>query len=404
MSQMLSQLVGIPEQSLGLQLKQLEIASGTPSIDVRLTAEIIGKVHLRTRALGLDPDDTTPQELYQSLLGLVGKHDQFLVQRIGGSSTTDVADLLPRIRHFISKIPIPKSAWVMKLSVAKRILKSSPPRKVMKHLGYRSVDSLLKRESISELFIGCRLLESKEWQNTLLKKYSKLLPADFENRDIEIILLDGNKWGDACAYVVQASRHNISHLKELGVIAILPLPISRLEGVTIVLLPLILHYMNEIRTYSTYFKIRQVRKDFGHILSETIIHDPARHANMAGQHVHWRTIHRYFGSMNADFSSLFEPHIQAEDMFWRKAEAVLYKIEPALHFWHDMDFVGSYQPSHIVSFNLIDVAISYVNRLPLTAQQISHMRESLRNELYVRYFGTDTLKKQVLQQLDIEAT
>lgn len=403
MSKMLSQLVGVPEQLLGLQLKQLESASGAPSIDVRLTAEIIGKVHLHVRSLGLDPDDTTPEELYHALLGLVELHDRFLVRRIGGTNTGDVADLLPRIQRFVEKISIPKSSWVIKPSVVKRFLKSSPPKKVMKHLGYRSVDSLLKRESISELLIGCRLLESKDWQNNLLKKYTKLTPADFENRDVEIILLDGAKWGNACGPYVQKNRHNISHLKELGTIAILPLPISHLDGITVVLLPLILYYINEIRTYSTYFKIRQVRKDFGHLVAETIMHDPARHASMAGQHIHWRTVHRHFGSVeDTSLAEIFEPHIQAEDMFWRKAETVLYKIEPALHFWHDMDFVGAYKSGQLISFNLIDNAICYVNRLPYAIRQTSHMRESLWNEIFIRYFGTDALKQQVLKQLDIE--
>ncbi|HSX27648.1 MAG TPA: hypothetical protein VLG25_02605 [Patescibacteria group bacterium] len=403
MSKFLSDLLGATEPMFGIALKQLEQASANPSADVRLTAEIIGKVHLKTRELGLDPRDTTGAELYQALINLTEKHDGFLVKRIGGTNPDDVHDLLPRIKLVIEQLNIPKSCWVLKNSVAKRLLSNMPPKKVMKHLGYRSVDSMLKREPLAEVFGALRFAESPDWLNNFLAKYKKLQPSDFETREISIVQLDAKRWGKLTESFVHKKRHNITHLKELGVILMLPMPMAKMKGITITVLPLLLHYINEIRLYSAYFKLQQVKPDFGEILVGTLVADPGNHAIMAGQQIHWRVIQRYFGKLETEYHpEIFEPHVQPEDLHWRKAEEILYNLEPALHFWHDMDYVGKMHAGRPISFNLMDLAVGYVNSTPYSNRTIYHMRESLWNEIFIRYMGEKTLENQVLKQLDNE--
>jgi hypothetical protein len=273
----------------------------------------------------------------------------------------------------------------------------------MKHLGYRSVDSMLKREPIAEIYGALRFAESPEWLNGFIGKYRKLHPSDFEMREIEFIQLDTKRWGSLTKSFVHKKRHNVTHLKELGVILLLPMPIAQMPGVTITVLPLLLHYINEIRLYSAYFKMQQVKGNFGDILVDTLVADPGAHAIMAGQQLHWRVIQRYFGKLEREYHpEIFEPHVQPEDLHWRKAEEILYHLEPALHFWHDMDYVGVMHRGRPVTFNLMDMAISYVNNLPYGEQTVYHFRESLWNEIFIRYLGQKTLEREVLKQLDNE--
>lgn len=401
MSKVLSELLGEDNPLFQVALNDMERASGNPSADVRLSAEIIGKALQKTKELGLDPKDTTGEELYYALIQLVKKHDGFLAKRIGANDPADVQDILPRIKTLLEQLDIPKSAWVMRPSVAKRLLKASPPKKVMRQLGYRSIDSMLKREPIGEIYGAIRFAETAEWQEKFLQKYKKLTPSDFEVRDIEFLQLDAKKWGVTTNAFINHNRHNITHLKELGVILILPLPMKRMPGITITILPLLLHYLNEIRLYSAFFKLQQVKPDFGEIVSETIINDPGDHAVMAGQALHWRVIGRHFGRKGSkDHPEIFEPHVQPEDLTWRKAEEVLYRIEPALHFWFDMDFVAARNPHRPISFNLLDLAVSYVNGLKYGEQAVHHFRQSLWNEIFARYMGQRALEVQILKQLD----
>jgi hypothetical protein len=189
----------------------------------------------------------------------------------------------------------------------------------------------------------------------------------------------------------------------MGAVIMLPMPIKHFEGVTITVMPLVLHYINEIRLYSSLFKLQQVRPDFGKLLMKTLIVDPSDHAVLAGQPVHWRVIQRHFGKQNPkNHPEIFEPHIQPEDLYWRKAEEVLYRLEPALHFWYDMDYAAALYRGHPVSFNLMDVAVSYVNRFEFSNRCVNHFRQSLWNEILTRYLGQKNLEVQILKQLDTE--
>lgn len=401
MSRLLSELLGAREPTFTLALKQLENASGNTNADIRLTAEIIGKTQLKTRELGLDPKDTKARELYHGLFELTRLHDKHLANALGVKDPGDIEELLPRIKSIAHKLHDTKTCWGLKHSTAKRLLLANPPKNIMKILGYRSVESMVKRENIAELFCTLRFAESPRWLERFVRNYRTLTPADFENRQIETIILDPRRWGEAAKDFVYQRRHNITHLKEFGAIAILPMPIKRLEGITITVLPLLLHYMNEIRLYSAFFKLRQVRPNFGEVVAETIVSDPSEAASLYGHGIHWRIIHRYLGSFGrGKHPEFFEPHLQPEDLDWRKAEDVLYKIEPSLAFWRDLDYVGTANGKIPVSFNLMDMAVCFVNGLEFKERVVYHMREALWNEIFIRYLGHEVFEQAVLKQLD----
>jgi hypothetical protein len=193
----------------------------------------------------------------------------------------------------------------------------------------------------------------------------------------------------------------ITHLKELGVVAVLPDALSNRSGTALYLLPLILHYMQEIRTYAAFFKLQQVKPRFGKVVAETIAADPGKHVSMAGTHIHWRIIQRYYGRLDASsHPELFEPHVQAEDLMWLQAENQLASIEPTMKFWQGLDYVAQAADPVPVSLNILDVAYNFYNQVPFEARSVAHVRGALWNELCARYLGEEILEHQVLQQLD----
>lgn len=402
MCQMLAELLGVEKAFLKADLDLLELAGGLPSHDVRLKAEIIGKIQVKTKELGLNPTDSTGQELYASLLGLTKLHDGFLARAMGASDPADVADLLPRIRETALKIQNPKSAWVIKHSAAKRLLKAYPPKKLMKYLGYKSLDSMLKRVPVAELFAGLQLVESQAWYETFLKKYDGLSAMDFEVRSIDVILLDGKKWQKAAEAFIMKQRHILTHVRELGVVVILPAPFKRRAGFSITVLPQVLHHMNEIRLYTSFYKLHQMRPDLGQIMAASLLRDERNHFSLGGHQVHWRVAQRHFGR-KGNHPEVLEPHVQPDDLGWRKTEMALYELEPALHFWYDFDYVGAMHDGRPLSFNLMDMALNYINEIPYDQRVYHHFQDSLWNELYTRYLGQPALEAEVLRQLDFEA-
>jgi len=48
----------------------------------------------------------------------------------------------------------------------------------------------------------------------------------------------------------------------------------------------------------------------------------------------------------------------------------------------------------------MDVSVGYCNKTPYESRVIYHFRESLWNEIFIRYMGHQNLEDQILKQLD----
>ncbi len=402
MSRLISELLGVNQALFADDIRRLEHASGHHSVDVRLTADLLTLTRQKTRELGLDPRDTTGRELYYALLNLVRLHDSFVAKKLGVADASDVHALLPRIRDAVLQAKIPHTAWVLKASSAKRLLKLQPPKALMRYLGYKSLESMLKREPIGEIFGGLKLIEKDQWYRKFIAQYHQLMPMDFETRPIEIRLLDKTKWQKAANTYTSSRHHNLLDIRELGVVLMLPLPLDKRPGVAITLLPLLLYEVNEIRLFSSFYKLHQMQPDFGERIAASLQYDRGTHVQIAGQEIHWRVVQRHFGRKGQQHPSVLEPHVTHQDLAWRNVEEVLYHLEPALHFWHGMDYVATKGDHKPVSFNLLDMALNYLNGLDYGHRVYQHAQDGLWNELFVRYMGQPALENQVLKSLDYE--
>ena len=400
MNNFLSELLDAKEPLFSKALKQLELVSGKKAIDIKLQSEIIKTAYSKIEQLGLDPEDSTGEEIYQALLNKIDEHEKLVIKSVGGSLTQTPNQLMPMLKAKADTVDVPKTCWVLKKSVAKRFLKDTPPANIMEKLGYKSIDSMLKKENIYEIYGALRFAESPEWLEKFNTHYDDIKPGDFEEREIEIVVMP-NAWADLAQDFIKKKRHNITHLKEMGIILILPIKLEKMPGIAIFSFSLLFHYINEIRLYSAFFKLKSVKKDFAKIFINTLIADPSDAAIMAGQNVHWRVIQKYLGKHEEEYHpESFEPHVHPEDLHWRKAEEALYQIDPELEFWKDLDFIGLLYDNRPMAFNMLDVAASYANKRDYDNRVIYHFRESLWNEIFMRYMGEDVLKQQILEQLD----
>jgi hypothetical protein len=176
---------------------------------------------------------------------------------------------------------------------------------------------------------------------------------------------------------------------------------AHMTGITLKVMPLLFHYFNEIRLYSSFFKLMQSKQNFGAIVSDTLIADPAHIKITDNAHIHWRVIQRYFGKLVGEkHPEIFEPHVQPEDLHWRRAESVMYEIDPELEFWDGLDYVGVLKGTDAITFNLMDVSLSYSNGIAYQDRYLYHFREALWNEVFARYFGEKVLEEQLLVKLD----
>jgi hypothetical protein len=401
MAKFLQQLLDAEEPIFSKSLSQLEKASGSQGADAKLVGDIIAKAHVSMRQLGLDPADTTGMELYQALLNKMHADNERVTKLIGAKSSSDVSELVPLMIKVANEVKFNRSVFVIKHDKAKDLLRQMPPKNLMKKLGYDDIEALFQGEDFDEIYTALRFSEGSEWLNDYNELFKTVTADDYEERDIRILEMDHDKYVDLAEHFTQKKLHNVTHTKELGVIVVVPLRQAQSKGLTLKTLPLLLHYLNEVKLYSNFFKLKAKKPDFGKIVVETLIADPGNASQMSGQYIHWRVIQRYFGKLKDEsHKEAFEPHVHPEDLHWRRAEDLLYDIDPEMAFWQDRDYVGLFFDERPVVFNFVDVALSYANEILYEERYVYHARESLWNEIFIRYMGYPNLESQILEQLD----
>lgn len=406
MARFLSDLLDAEEPLFGEAIRQLEEISGKHGADVKLIGDITAMAHENIRELGLNPAASTGNEVYHALIGHVEKDITRLVGIIGAdeSRSEDVRYLVPFMIEAANKAKFSRRVFVLKHDKAKDLLRQMPPKKLMKHLGYDDIEVMLEHETLDELYPALRFSEGADWLNEYNELFKQVTPSDYEERPLRIVQMDHDKYADLAAPFVQKKLHNVTHVKEMGIIVVVPMHVKKMRGLVLKTLPLLFHYMNEVKLYSTFFKLKSTKRDFGEIVVNTLIADPETSSQLAGKRIHWRVIQRYLGRHKEDeiASVAFQPHVQPEDLHWRRAEDLLYQLDPELKFWKDRDYVALNYDGFPVSFNLFDVSFAYSNKETYEGRYAYHFRESLWNEIFVRYMGYKNLADQVLAQLDNE--
>jgi hypothetical protein len=274
----------------------------------------------------------------------------------------------------------------------------------MEFLGYDSVQKMLLNEDIFEIMSAIRFVEEKDWlNNVFFRQYENLTFDDFEERDIKVKAL-GEKWGAESKKFVLEKRHNISHLKELGIIFVIPVLLG-ISGEILRMFALILHYLNEIPFYSGIFKeIAGEQKTFAENLISLLRGDVPERRPAESEKSQWLVVQRYLAKDDENDWRLFVPHISPEALHWLKAEeylsgagSMLNHFGEELSFWKDIDWVGDYFKDEsgmdvLVSFDLVDTVMSLVKEKEME-KYLYHHQEALWNKIFMEYMGRNKLEE-----------
>jgi len=403
MSRLLSELLQAPEPFFRTALRDLETHHGQPNHDIRLSTELLQQTQAKIRELGLDPRDTTPEELYHVLQTRLQHDDAKLVRHLRVRAATFVSaegDVAAGMLHLLQSLPESRRVFALKGSTLRALLKKQPPTKTIKRLGYRSLASFLKHETPVSMLAAAWLVESAQWQKRFQEQYKRLRPSDFENRDLTIVAADFKSWKGLADAAVAERKHTILSFKELGALVLLPLPDHAPQGSVTASLVLALQELNELQAAGTFLKLSQVRGDFGTIVQHVAADEPQLSTSILNQPLSWSLIQRFYNRLSQEVrETVFEPHIELEDMAWRPIEATLAKLQPSLAFWQGSSHLGVMHGQRPVSFNLADAALNFCNQLPFEQRLTHYFQRSLWHELLLRYLQHEQVEQSVAAQL-----
>ncbi|MBI5079260.1 hypothetical protein HZB06_01110 [Candidatus Wolfebacteria bacterium] len=382
--------------------KKLSAITGKNGVIEKIIEENEAAIRNRLDSLGLGRN-LFAKNVYDALISKIESDDNKLFEAMG-RPICDTQTGCAAILESAKKLAADKPGFFLKKEKAEELLRNEPPKKIIQYLGYKDVDELLAREELLEVFSALRFLEGSDWLNqTFFKQYEKLKPSDFEERKIIIKSL-GPQWAAAANAFVAKKYHNISHLKELGVIFVIPVSLG-ISGELIRNFSLILHYLNEVPFYSDLFKMFAANEtSFSNNLISLLRGDVIDKRLAPSEKSRWLIIQRYLAKDDENDWRLFEPHVNPEALHWARAERLLVKsgdlldgFSGELAFWQNLSWVGDYFPTEagidiLASFNIVDTAMSLVKEKELI-KYLYHHQESLWNKIFCEYFGEEKMEE-----------
>lgn len=190
MSKILSRLIDRSEDEVKTIISRLEATHGYPSVDVRLLAEIAQSARQKMAQLGLDPKDTTGEELYYALQAKFDQDSWQIDRAIGITTDMSLKQRINRAVDFVKRALDGSEIFTLKNVSAKNLLRAVPPKKTMARLHFRSLESMLKRQDLAKVLLLAQYIESVVWQKALVKYASRLSAVDYQRRPANFVVLE----------------------------------------------------------------------------------------------------------------------------------------------------------------------------------------------------------------------
>ncbi len=408
-----AKIIRAKPENIRLLEEKFSALTGKKNLLDKITEENEAEIRSRLDFLGLGRN-VSAKEIYDALISKIEADNDELFKALGSPSALVLSDW-QRVLEITQRIAGAPKGFFLKKEKAVELLKNEPPLKILAALNYKNVEAMLQKENVFEIFSALRFVEGNDWLNKIFfKQYTYLKPDDFETREIKILALP-ERWAKIAKGFIKHKYHNISHLKEMGIIYIIPLSLE-ISGETMRNFILILHYFNEVKFYSELFEMfsrepgsfseNLISLLRGDIISEPLTVQLTAHP----EKTNWLIIQRYLAKDNENDWRLFEPHVNPEAIHWEKAEKMLVSCGRMLDnfsfdlsFWENLDWVGDYFKNGngseiLVSFNLIDIAMSLVKEKELV-KYLYHHQEALWNKIFIEYFGIEKMEEMIKENI-----
>ena len=345
------------------------------------------------------PIDASSETVRAALAGLIKRNEARLLGHLQSVKGETEFEKAANLAKDIAKVG---KGFFLKKTYGEEILRKCRPEKLLAFLKYNDVDEMLAHHDVTEIFSALRFIETEEWMHeTFEKAYSGFTAKDFEEREIEIKVL-GPEWHEVAKKFVEKKHHNVSHLKEFGVIFLNPIK-EDIQGKFVRDFALLLHYFHEIDFYSMLFRKNSAQPDFAGRL-KALLRGDVKEVKTVNEG-EWLIVQRYLFKIDPKDPRLFLPRVNPESVHWFRGERDLVALGEAhpeldLELWDNLDWVGYLfhdGSEEVVSFDLEDNAMAEVAAMEGKTEHLNyHQWEAMWTRLFIEYVGGETEMEKLL--------
>ena len=371
--QRIAKLLNEPVGRIDKIITHFEHLSLYNSEDVRLLNEKNTTLKAKIKSLGLDPNDTHPEELFEALKVKLSSDFNHLGRAWGLNEQTASTNLVRVIEANIDSSPV----LSIKCAVYKKLLRVHPPKKVMKLLGYRSIESLLKREDTRAIAALARRLETGRWNDKLSAEVKKLASSAYEMRSIKVLDLTQLKLDKN-----EAETFSTSEVPLMGAVAITGnQALEQPAAPALVLRALQLE--DSIRAQSLYLSSSQFRPDFNSLAQRLYSGFEPLQATVDGRHP--------VISVEGAQQLLSGTGNNAYERFT--------SLHPALNWWKNTDSLA-FEAEKPVSFHIADLSEAISSNIRYLGHNFNNFSQSFKAELLRKYLNYTSVKDYLSNQID----
>jgi hypothetical protein len=369
MSKALATMLNEDSKTVNDVIEKLESLAGYSSEDVRLLARVNQEAASKISSLGLDPADTTGEEIFHALQVKLQSDVAHIARslNLNGAGTLDEHN--QKIVDIVNNSLGKSEVMALKGPVVKKLLRNNPPKKFMKANGFRSLESMIKRSSLAEIFAGAMALEPTSWFKSLERDITHLTSSDVEWRSPDTIALSNSRW--------QQNSQPVNCLTLVGAVVLWPTahesPEQKLNS-----LVKLLEAHEILEADSFYLSLNKFNPSFGKIAAKLFISGVQ-------------------DSLSSGFESLFD-FSQLRHVFedvQRPVEKIS-AIHPSLAWWKEC--------SHLnhdgVSLNLADNLKALQEGSNYTKRSIAGCVDSLKREILKSYCAHAGVKNYFMNPFD----
>lgn len=390
MSKVLAHLLNQPEPMVQKAINTLEDLSGYRSEDVRLIAEVRQKTRHKHSQLALDPGDTTAAELYHALLARFERDSRFFSGALGLDKFASADNFSEHLAGLVERVMPIGEILALKRPVAKQLLRKKPPRRLMKKLNCRSIDSMLKRYNISEIYGVLSAIESDHWLKNFMHLLCDLTASDFEKRPLKLITPSYERYGEG---------KGVTAMPLMGIVVIWPTNYLTSQVILSHCLAVV-ETISKLQVYNFFLKHQLLSKNFGRILFKLLTQGLSPAAIVAGLPVSWQTLQRHFREHgNQNHPIFLESNLENGDLESYLTIDTMAKLNPDLKWWGSNSHLAASIKGSPISFHLLDVINNYFHSKPYTKSSSVHFRKNLWHELLSRYLNYEGVQNYILPQL-----
>lgn len=393
--QKIAKILGVTEKIIIDFESEISQETGKEGVIERLSAENDRMITETLKKINNDGADAS-EHVRGALQRAIFYHEKQFSDVLRNVDGADEIEKMVNLSHSVMK---PPRGFFLKKELMENILRKRKPENLLNYLGYDSVEKIFKDNDVLEAFSALRFVESNEWMHrTFAEAYSNFTADDFEERDVEIKIF-GPKWHGIAKKFVEKKYHNLSHLKEFGVIFVNPIKMD-IPGKMLRDFSLLLHYSYEIEFYSRLFKKYSADLDFSEKFKGLLRGDVKWLADINPKKA-FLIVQRYLIKEDPNDPRLYHPRVNPESFHWAKSERDLASIKGVdLSMWGNLCWIGGIfrdGREELVSFDLEDNIMSLVSAMEGQKNIFSyHQREAMWTRIFSEYVGGENKLEQLI--------